>query len=145
MLKILYFYNGLKLEISFFEIEWIEINLNFHIFNVKHNVKKSEIIWEEKTSIFFFFLWRYSCQPTPEPQQYSIWATSATYTTGHSSAGSLTHWARPGIKPATPWFLVGFASAVLQRELWIIVSLLSLASRCFFNFLFDFFSDPLVW
>ena len=27
-----------------------------------------------------------------------IWATSATYITAHSSAGSLTHWARPGIE-----------------------------------------------
>ena len=35
-----------------------------------------------------------------------------TYTTGHSSAGSSTNWARPGIKPATPWFLLRFISAV---------------------------------
>ena len=31
--------------------------------------------------------------------QHRIWATSATYTTAHGSARSLTHWARPGIKP----------------------------------------------
>ena len=52
-----------------------------------------------------------SCQPTPEPQQLRIRAKSATYTTAHSNARSLTHWARPGIKPATSWFLVGFVSA----------------------------------
>ena len=32
---------------------------------------------------------------------------------------SLTHWARPGIKPATSWFLVGFVSTVPWRELLV--------------------------
>ena len=44
----------------------------------------------------------------PEPQQCRIWAASATYTTAHSNAGSPTHWVRPGIEPATSWFLVRF-------------------------------------
>ena len=34
----------------------------------------------------------------------------------HSNAGSLIHWARPGIEPATSWFLVGFVSAAAWRE-----------------------------
>ena len=38
----------------------------------------------------------------------AVQAASATYTTAHGNAGSLTHLARPGIKPATSWFLVGF-------------------------------------
>ena len=29
------------------------------------------------------------------------------YATAHSNAGSLTHWARPGIKPVSLWILVG--------------------------------------
>ena len=29
-----------------------------------------------------------------------------TYTAAHGSAISLTHWARPGIEPATSWFIV---------------------------------------
>ena len=67
-------------------------------------------------------IWRFpgqgsnqSCshRPTPEPQQRGIRAASATYTT----AGSLTHWARPGIEPATSWFLVGFISAAPRQEL----------------------------
>ena len=41
---------------------------------------------------------------------------SATYTTAHVNARSLTHWARPGIEPTTSWFWVGFISAVPQRE-----------------------------
>jgi len=44
----------------------------------------------------------------PEPEQRRIWATSATYTTAHGNAGSLTHWARAGTQPTTSWFLVGF-------------------------------------
>ena len=33
-----------------------------------------------------------SCRPTPQPQQRQIRAASATYTTAHSNAGSLTRW-----------------------------------------------------
>jgi len=81
-------------------------------------------------SFFFFFhhflgcslgIWRFSgpglnqsCShrptPQPQPQQLGIQATSATYTTAHGNTGSLTHWARPWIEPATSWFLVGFAN-----------------------------------
>ena len=35
--------------------------------------------------------WSCSCWPTPEPQQRGIPATSATYTTAHRNARSLTH------------------------------------------------------
>ena len=33
---------------------------------------------------------------------------SANYTTAHGNAGSLTHWMRPGIEPASSWMLVRF-------------------------------------
>ena len=33
---------------------------------------------------------------------------TVTYTTAHGNTGSLTHWTRPGIEPATSWFLVKF-------------------------------------
>ena len=46
----------------------------------------------------------------PEPQQRQILDESVTYTTAHSNARSLTHGARPGIEPATSWFLVGFVN-----------------------------------
>ena len=74
---------------------------------------------------FFYFLdrspstWRFpgygsnrsrSHRPTPEPQQRGIQGPSATYTTAHGNTGSLTHWARPGIQPATSWFLIRFAN-----------------------------------
>ena len=69
--------------------------------------------------LFFFFYYlgahmevNQSCscqpqpQPQPQPQQCRIRAVSVTYTTTLSNAGSLTHWARPGIEPATSWLLV---------------------------------------
>ena len=55
--------------------------------------------------------------PAPQPQQCQIWAVSVTYPTAHGNTGSLTHWVRPGIEPATSWFPVGFVSAVPRQEL----------------------------
>ena len=40
-------------------------------------------------------------QPTPQPQQHQIWATSATYTSPWGKGRSLTHWGRPGIEPSS--------------------------------------------
>ena len=37
-----------------------------------------------------------------------IRAVAAGYTTAHGNTGYLTHWARPGIEPASSWILVGF-------------------------------------
>ena len=74
-------------------------------------------------SFFFFFLGLHlkhmekprqglnqSCsfRPTPQPQQWGIWATFVTYTTAQGNTGSLTHWAMPGIKPVSSYILVGF-------------------------------------
>ena len=75
--------------------------------------------------ILFFFFWLFraaseaygrfpgwglnqSCshRPTPQPQPHQIRAASVTNTTAHGNAESLTHGARPGIEPATSWFLV---------------------------------------
>ena len=58
-----------------------------------------------------------SCRPMPEPQQRQIQTMSATYTTAHGNARSLTHWARPGIERVTLWFLVGFVSDAPWWEL----------------------------
>ena len=53
----------------------------------------------------------------PQPQQCGIRATSTTCTTAHGNTGSLTHWASPGIEPASSWMLVGFVSAEPWQEL----------------------------
>ena len=42
-----------------------------------------------------------------------------TYTTAHGNAGSLTQWARPGIKPASSWMLIRFISTEPWQELSI--------------------------
>ena len=55
--------------------------------------------------------------PMPEPQQRRIRAASATYTTAHGNARSLTHWARPGIKRVSSGILVRFIATEPQREL----------------------------
>ena len=39
-----------------------------------------------------------------------IWIASATYTTAHGNTRSLTHGARPGIKPSYSWILVRFVT-----------------------------------
>ena len=49
-----------------------------------------------------------SCWPPPQPQQHRIQASSVPYTTAYSNSGSLTHWARPGIKSTSLWILVRF-------------------------------------
>ena len=43
-----------------------------------------------------------------QPRQRGIQAAPATYATACSNTGSLTHWARPWIKPASSWILVRF-------------------------------------
>ena len=46
-----------------------------------------------------------------------IGAVAAGLHHSHSNMGSLTHWARPRIKPATSWLLVRFSSAAPRRQL----------------------------
>ena len=48
---------------------------------------------------------------TPDPS--CIWP----YTTAHGNAGSLIHWARPGVKHKSSWILVGFITTEPRREL----------------------------
>ena len=89
-------------------------------------------LWNCSLFFFFFFLGPhlrhmefprltaesgYSCWPTPQTQQYGIRATSATYTIAHCNARSLTHWAGPGIKPASSWMLVRFVTTEPPWEL----------------------------
>ena len=45
-----------------------------------------------------------------EPSHPFYMVGQSHISTLHSNAGSLTHWARPGIEPSTSWFLVGFVN-----------------------------------
>ena len=75
----------------------------------------------------------YGYWPTPQPQQCWIWATSATYTTAHCNARSLTCWARPGIEPASSWRLVEFDNC------WAMFFQASVFINDFLSSLFFFF------
>ena len=59
----------------------------------------------------------WSRQPTPQPQQRGIQATSVTYTTVHSNSRFLTCWVSAGIKPTSSRMLVGFLTAEPPWEL----------------------------
>ena len=58
----------------------------------------------------------YSCQPIPQPQWHGIQAASAAYTIDHGNAGSLTHWAGPGMEPASSCILVGFVNHWAMKD-----------------------------
>ena len=59
----------------------------------------------------------YICRPTPQPLQCQIRASSVTYTTVYGNARSLTYWARPAIKSASSWILVGLVTTEPQQEI----------------------------
>ena len=71
-----------------------------------------------------------SCRPTPQPQQCQIRAASATYSTAHGNARSLTHRARPGMEPASSWILVGFVTTEPGQDLLHPPSLENIAWFC---------------
>ena len=64
-----------------------------------------------------------------------IRAVLETYTTAHRNAKSLTHWGRPGIKPAFSWILVGFFTSEPQWELPRLV--------CWFDIFLLFWQRPI--
>ena len=79
-------------------------------------------------SLFFFFfflgphLWRMEVPRLGVESELWLLAyttATATYTTAHDNAGSLTHWARPEINPVSSWMLVRFVSAEPQWELHV--------------------------
>ena len=74
-------------------------NLFINIFNIGHmEVPRIGVEWELQL------------QPTAQPQQNQIQATSVTYVTACGNTRSLTQWVRPGIEPASSWMIVGFST-----------------------------------
>ena len=72
-------------------------------------------------------IWRFpgygpnqSFTPWPMLQQRQLWAAPVTCTTAHSNVGSLTHWARPRVKPVSSWMLVRFVSTEPRQELQVL-------------------------
>ena len=69
---------------------------------------------------FFFFFLGLNPRHMEVPRLGVHLATAADLHHSHGSAGSLTHGSRPGIKPATSWFLPSWiVSAAPQWELWL--------------------------
>ena len=72
-------------------------------------------------SFFLFFLDLFRVSPMAygsfQAREHKIWAVSATYTTPHGNAGSLTCWLRPEIEPASSWIVVRFISTEPCQEL----------------------------
>ena len=69
-------------------------------------------------NFFFFCLFRVTPAAYGGSQaRGQIGVAAASLCHSHSNAGSLTHWARPGIKPAFSWILVGFVTTEPQWEL----------------------------
>ena len=67
---------------------------------------------------FFFFLRTTLAVYGISQARGQIGATAASlYHSSQQQAGSLTHWVRPGIEPASSWILVGFVSTVPQQKL----------------------------
>ena len=56
-------------------------------------------------------------QATPDPSHICDLHHSLQKSRAHSSPGSLTHWARPGIEHASSWMLVRFIAIEPWREL----------------------------
>jgi len=71
-----------------------------------------------------------------------IGATAPGPGNSHSNVRSLTHWVRPGIKPATSWFLDGFISVAARQELLNLNSKPAQRLVCDYVFSKDFFFLP---
>ena len=53
-------------------------------------------------------------------------SSPVAYATATATQNCLMHWARPGIKPASSWTLVGFLTSWATRELWFLFIFLSM-------------------
>ena len=131
---------------SFFHLEWcFEVyecciiyqgfvlfcfRMIFHYMDTTHFIYQFGLWGHLVVSTFFFFFFSFSgAAPTGHGGSQARdrigavadgahhQAASTTYTTTHSSARSITHWARPGIKPVSSWMLVRFTSAKPWQEL----------------------------
>ena len=102
-------------------------------FRASHNVN---LFFNCIFFFFFFFFFRAALVSSQGRDQ--IRATAASLRHSHSNSRSLTHWVRPGIKPAFSWKVVRFITAEPQWELLasLLVGLFALSLQaqyhCFF-------------
>ena len=69
-------------------------------------------------------------------------STSATYTTAHGNAGSSTHWARPGIEPASSWIIDLFPLSHDRNSRFFTFLMVSFKAQ---KFLFWWHNDLLIF
>ena len=88
--------------------EFLELNLPYHdLFHFPHHFSLSFFL------AFLLCLFRHK----KFQARNRIWAVAVGLCHSHSKAGSLTHWARPGIEPESSWTPIGFVTAEPQQEL----------------------------
>ena len=68
--------------------------------------------WLNHPDFFFFFFsfLGFTCSTWKSQARGRIGAAASGLPHLHRNAGALTHWAGPGIEPATSWILVGFVN-----------------------------------
>ena len=66
---------------------------------------------------FFFSFFLFGLHPQKFPGQGSNQSSSASLRHNPGNAGSLPHWAGPGIKPTSSWVLAGFAATESRQGL----------------------------
>ena len=72
-------------------------------------------MWLMTVNCFFFFFLLFRDTPMIYGSSWAkgqIGTTAADLYHSQSNAGSLTHWARPGVEPASSWILVRFLTTV---------------------------------
>ena len=77
--------------------------------------------WTMLRKLLSFFFFRFLGQHSKHMEVHRLGVESElqlpAYTTVHNNAGSLTHWAMPGIKSEISWFLIGLVYTEPQWEL----------------------------
>ena len=90
---------------------------------VKTNKKKKQKHLVKLYTFFFLSFCLFRAAPSANGGSQArepVGATAARLHHSHSNTGSLTHWSRPGIEPATSWFVVGFVSTAPGQALQIV-------------------------
>ena len=90
------------------------------------------ITTDNRNSILFIYLFNFLWRHLQHIEALSLGSASATCDTSHGNSGSLTHWAKPGIEPASSLRLVTFLTC-WAKMLWYFYFSMFLTSPCLEN------------